>query len=163
MFRPAFLASICAALVLPVASAAAQQQATSAAVDSMVPRTATSLQWAPLELPGFAPGLTMAVLQGDPSQPGMYTVRLKFPAGYAFPAHWHPNAENLTVVSGTFLVAMGERTEPSRLRTYHAGDFLYFPAHHVHFGRVEGPTVIQLHGMGPFQVTVVEQLSSASQ
>jgi len=47
------------------------------------------------------------VISGDPSKTGAYTVRLMFPAGYRFPVHWHPGAENLTVVSGTFQLGMG--------------------------------------------------------
>ncbi len=161
MLRPSRFVPFAAALALPFASIAAQQ-APAATPDTMVEVRNSSLQWAPLEIPGFRTGLTVAVLEGDPSQPGPYTVRLHFPAGYVFPAHWHPNAENLTVISGTFLLGMGARTVASRLQTYGPGDYLFLPGRHPHFGRVEGETVIQLHGIGPFATTAVEQVSSSS-
>ena len=73
------------------------------------------------------------------------------------PPHWHPMAENVTVLSGTFLLAMGERVDESQLKSYGVGDFLYIPATHPHFGGVKGETVIQLHGEGPFTINLVEK------
>ena len=81
-------------------------------------------------------------------------MRLQFPAGYRFPVHWHPGIENLTVVSGTFQLGMGNVADLSALKDYAPGDFLYIPPRHAHFGgsSAAGPSVIQLHGQGPFQV-----------
>src|SRR5437588_6913201 len=64
---------------------------------------ASGLTWNDFPRPGFDPGMKLAVLHGDPGKSGSYTIRLQLPAGYKFPLHWHPSAENLTVVSGTFL------------------------------------------------------------
>ncbi len=150
---------IVAALMLPVSAAVAQQPP--APAEQMQELRASALEWSPLELPGFAPGLQLAVLNGNPEASELYTIRLRFPAGYSFPAHWHPMLENLTVVSGRFFLAMGDRTDKSKLRQYDPGDFLAIPARMAHFGRVEGETVIQLHGMGPFDVTVVETISTS--
>jgi ketosteroid isomerase-like protein/quercetin dioxygenase-like cupin family protein len=113
----------------------------------------TALLWTDFPRPGFAPGMKRAVLQGDPSAKGPYVLRLQLPAGYRFPVHWHPAVENLTVVSGTFLLAMGNTADSSALKTYAPGDFLHIPARHAHFGGsgAQGPTVIQIHGEGPFQ------------
>lgn len=112
----------------------------------------TGLTWAPLSVPGFDPGARIAVLHGDPGAKGDYTIRLEFPDGYRFPVHWHPNGEHLTVLSGTFQLAMGNTADWNALRTYSPGDFLYLPARHAHFGGAKGQTVIQLHGDGPFQI-----------
>lgn len=120
-----------------------------------------SLKWEPLDLPGFVPGMKAAVLSGDPYKEGPYTLRLLFPAGYNFPAHWHPSVENLTVMSGTLKFAMGDKTVASKLQKYKPGDFFYIPAEHPHFGGAEGETVIQLHGPGPFGVTVLEKIEGA--
>lgn len=116
----------------------------------------TSLSWGDFAPPGFDPGMKLAVINGDPSKPGEYTVRLMFPAGYRFPVHWHPGAENLTVVSGTFQLGMGNTANWSALKNYGPGDYLYIPPRHAHFGgsASSGPSVIQLHGQGPFQVFV---------
>jgi len=115
---------------------------------------ASGLSWSDFPRPGFDPGMKLAVLHGDPSKSGSYTIRLQFPAGYRFPVHWHPTAENLTVVSGTFLLGMGNTANWNALRTYAPGDYLYIPPRHAHFGGsgAQGLTVIQLHGQGPFQL-----------
>jgi quercetin dioxygenase-like cupin family protein len=123
----------------------------------MMATSAASIKWADINVPGFDPGLQIAVLSGNPDVAGPYTLRLRFPADYRFPPHWHPNAENLTVVSGTFQLAMGERTDASLLKTYGVGDYLYIPAKHPHYGGVKGETVIQLHGVGPFTINLVEK------
>ena len=119
--------------------------------DEMTMNTAAGMSFQPLEVPGFKSGMQLAVLHGDPGGKGDYTIRLKFPAGYTFPAHYHPNAEHLTVLSGTFLLSMGEK-EGGMLREYHPGDFLYIPPKKPHYGGAKGETVIQLHGVGPFDI-----------
>jgi quercetin dioxygenase-like cupin family protein len=133
----------------------AQQPA--AAGSEMKAVAGASLAFSDLDVPGFPKGLQLAVVTGDPNAKGPYTVRLKFPAGYEFPPHYHPNAENLTVLSGTFQLAMGEMADKAKLKTYAAGDFLYIPAKHPHFGGVTGATIIQLHGEGPFTIELVKK------
>jgi uncharacterized protein (TIGR02246 family) len=116
----------------------------------------SSLAWGDFAVPGFDPGMKLAVINGDPGKSGEYTVRLQFPAGYRFPVHWHPGAENLTVVSGTFQLGMGNTANWNALKNYAPGDYIYIPPRHAHFGGspASGPSVIQLHGQGPFQVIV---------
>ena len=114
----------------------------------------SALVWNDFQLPGFDPGVKLAVLEGDPGGKGHYVIRLMFPAGYRFPVHWHPGIENLTVISGPFQLAMGNTVDWNALKTYSAGDFLYIPPKHAHFGGsgASGPSVVQLHGEGPFAV-----------
>ena len=115
---------------------------------------ASAIKWNDFQLPGFDPGVKLAVLSGDPGSNGPYVLRLQFPAGYRFPVHYHPGIENLTVVSGTFQLAMGNTADWSAVKDYGPGDFLYMPPRHAHFGgsSAAGPSVVQLHGQGPFQV-----------
>ena len=112
----------------------------------------SALTWGDFNPTGFDPGMKLAVLSGDPAKPAPYVVRLSFPAGYKFPVHWHPGIENLTVVSGPFQLAMGNTADWSALKTYAPGDYIYIPPRHAHFGgsAATGPSVIQLHGVGPF-------------
>lgn len=112
----------------------------------------SGLTWGDLVAPGFDPGAKIAVLHGNPGAKGDYTIRLQFPDGYKFPVHWHPNGEHLTVLSGTFQLAMGNTADWNTLRTYAPGDFLYVPGRHAHYGGARGLTVIQLHGEGPFDI-----------
>jgi hypothetical protein len=69
---------------------------------------AADLKWSdgPPALPA---GAKIAVLQGDPGKAGPFTVRLKFPTGFKIPAHTHPTAENVTVVSGTLGLGSGPK------------------------------------------------------
>lgn len=127
------------------------------AAPAMHAEAAADLAWSAIEVPGFLPGMEIVGIHGDPSvadQP--YTLRLRFPDGYRFPPHFHPRAENVTVLEGTFLLAMGSSFDGSKLKTYAPGDYLHIAAENPHFGRVEGRTVVQLHGTGPFDITVVE-------
>ncbi len=120
--------------------------------------TDQDLEWNDYQPPGFGPGLKIAVVHGDPSVPDEpYTIRASFTDGYIIPAHIHPRAENLTVLSGTFMLAKGEKQDDSKLTAYRPGDFLYIPGEHPHYGKARGPTVIQLHGIGPFQTILVDQ------
>jgi uncharacterized protein (TIGR02246 family) len=114
----------------------------------------SALTWSDFAPSGFDPGMKLAVLEGDPGAKGHYVIRLQFPAGYRFPVHWHPGIENLTVVSGPFQLGMGNTADWNALKNYGPGDFLYIPPKHAHFGgsAAQGPSVIQLHGEGPFQV-----------
>ena len=108
--------------------------------------------WNDLVVPGFDPGAKIAVLHGNPAGKDDYTVRLQFPDGYRFPVHWHPKGEHLTVLSGSFQLAMGNTADWSTLKTYAPGDFMFLPGQHAHFGGARGVTVIQLHGDGPFEI-----------
>jgi uncharacterized protein (TIGR02246 family) len=127
--------------------------------DEMTMNAAAGMSFQPLDVPGFKSGMQLAVLHGDPAGKGDYTIRLKFPAGYTFPAHFHPNAEHLTVLSGTFQLAMGEKVG-GMMREYQPGDFLYIPPRKPHYGGAKGETVIQLHGIGPFEIKLANVASS---
>lgn len=112
------------------------------------------ITWNDLVVPGFAAGAKIAVVHGDPGTTGDYTLRLKFPAGYEFPVHWHPVAEHITVLTGVFRLGMGGTANPGAIREYQAGDFLYLPGRMPHFGGARGETIIQLHGVGPFAINL---------
>ena len=114
-----------------------------------------AIGFTPFELPGFDTGVQLAVVHGDPmAASGDYTIRLLFPDGYRFPAHHHPMAEYLTVLTGTFLIAMGTDENPDVLEEYTPGAFLYMPPGEDHYGGAAGQTVIQLHGQAPFEVVL---------
>jgi quercetin dioxygenase-like cupin family protein len=108
--------------------------------------------------PVFPPGAEMAVLQGDPSDAGeIFTVRLRFPGGYVLPAHWHPTDEHVTVIKGTFLVGLGDAfDERALLPPLRRGDFITAPPHANHFAKARGRTIVQVHAIGPFQLTYVD-------
>jgi quercetin dioxygenase-like cupin family protein len=112
------------------------------------------IQWgdAPPSLP---PGVKAAVLEGDPSQEGLFTLRLKAPDGYRIPPHWHPAFEHVTVISGTFRIGMGEKFDESKMESIPAGGFGFMAPGMRHYGMTKGETVVQVHAMGPWQLYYV--------
>lgn len=107
---------------------------------------------APSSLPA---GAQVAVLEGDPSKPGAFTMRIKLPANYRIPAHWHPADEHITVLQGSFMMGMGDELDEAKLGSYEAGSFLMMPAKMNHFAMTKEEAIIQLHGIGPWGITYV--------
>ncbi|MGB7729240.1 MAG: cupin domain-containing protein [Candidatus Acidiferrum sp.] len=107
--------------------------------------------------PAFVPaGAQLAVLEGNPgAASGDYTVRLKMPDGYRIAPHWHPNRENVTIVSGTFKVGMGDQFEEDKMATFPAGSFAYLDPSMHHFAMASGEVVVQVHGQSPLQFNYV--------
>jgi quercetin dioxygenase-like cupin family protein len=115
---------------------------------------ATSIEWKPG--PAAIPvGAKMAVLEGDPTKEGPFVVRFQFPAGYHIAAHTHPKTERVTVISGALYLATGESLDRNSAKELPAGSFGYWPAGMKHAAWSEGETVIQLHGVGPWQINYV--------
>jgi len=109
------------------------------------------IQWsdAPPVLP---PGAKAAVLKGDPGKEGLFVIRLKVPADYKIMPHWHPAYENVTVISGEANIGMGDVFDKTKGVKIPAGGFGYLAPQMHHFFWANGETVIQLHGMGPWQL-----------
>ena len=105
--------------------------------------------------PFFPKGAQFAVVQGDPSQNGVYTVRLSMPPGYLIRPHTHPTDEHVTVLSGVLLLGMGDSVKVAGAARLTAGGFITAPANTAHFAKAQGRTVVQVHGMGPFTITYV--------
>jgi quercetin dioxygenase-like cupin family protein len=123
---------------------------------TMVTLDTDALMWRPLQPDGFPPGMQVAVIQGDRTKREPFTARLRFPAGFRFPAHRHASVEHLTVISGALLFGAGGQFDERLLRAHQPGDVLIAPAGMAHFGGATGETVVQFHGIGPFGITVVD-------
>jgi quercetin dioxygenase-like cupin family protein len=113
-----------------------------------------AVKWGPAP-PFFPAGAKFAVLQGDPGSAGEYTVRLSMPAGYIIAPHWHPTDEHVTVISGTMLLGMGDEVDRATATRLTTDGFISAPAKAHHFAVAVAPTVVQVHGMGPFEITYV--------
>ena len=102
--------------------------------------------------PMLPPGARMAVIDGSLSEPGLFTVRLKFPANYRIPPHWHPVKVTVTVISGTFNMGFGDELDTGKGKVLPAGSIFEMPARIHHFGWTTEETIIQEHGIGPLSV-----------
>ena len=110
--------------------------------------TPTEMQW------GAQGGLAMSGMEqvnlvGNPSEPGPYTLRLKFPAGYKLAPHVHPDYREVTILSGTWYTGYGAKFEATALKALPAGSFYTEPANVAHFVEVREPVTIQVSGTGP--------------
>jgi quercetin dioxygenase-like cupin family protein len=139
-----------------VASAVAQSSGAAGRSESAhaIVATPNAITWAaaPDVLP---PGAQAAVLEGDPSQPGPFTLRLAMPANYRIPPHFHPVTEHVTVLEGTFYVGMGETFDAEKASALPSGTFAALGPEVRHFAYTKGRTVIQLHGTGPWGLIYV--------
>jgi hypothetical protein len=102
--------------------------------------------------PGMPPAVQAAVLEGDPSQPGPFVVRLRLPDGTQIRPHWHSTDEAITVISGDFQVGMGDAWSTQQMVDLPAGGFTSMPAQHRHFALARGETIVQVSSTGPFDI-----------
>lgn len=130
---------------------------TALADDSMTGHMAVqpnALKWGPPP-PGLPPGAEIAAVAGDPSKVEPYVIRAKLPGGYKVMPHTHPTDENVTVLSGTAHIAMGATFDAKKGETVPAGGFFTAKQGVQHYFWVTTPSVIQVHGLGPFEITYV--------
>jgi ketosteroid isomerase-like protein len=122
---------------------------------------AAAVKW--MDAPPFLPkGAKLAVLVGDPGKPEAFTVRLQMPDGYKIPPHTHPTDEHVTVLSGTFRAAMGEKWDDKALGDFAPGSYANMAASMPHYAAAKGATVVQVHGVGPFVVNYVNPADDPS-
>jgi len=115
---------------------------------------ADKVQWGPAP-PVLPAGAQIAVLEGNPSEKGPVTLRLRFPANYNIPAHWHGMTERVTVLSGALHVGMGDTLDRQTSQTLEPGGFVSLPAAMHHFAWTAVPTVVQINLEGPFDIFYV--------
>jgi quercetin dioxygenase-like cupin family protein len=115
---------------------------------------ADAVTWGPAP-PSLPPGAQAAVLLGNPAKEGPFVLRLKFPAGYVVPPHQHSKDELLTVIAGRFAVASGEKLDRTASPQLPTASFIHLPAGMPHYAWVDGEAVVQINGLGPFDVTYV--------
>jgi hypothetical protein len=115
---------------------------------------ASSLKWGPTP-PGFPAGAQIAVVSGNPGKAEEYVVRAKMPKGYTVAPHTHPTDEHVTVLSGNFHIAMGDKLDKKKGESLTAGGYARAEKGMAHYAWTTAPTVIQIHGMGPFAITYV--------
>lgn len=140
---------LCTALFAQTAKKTAPAPAAAAAHHTMM--MDKDLKWSAL-----APGYEMTVVSGNPDATGPYVLRIRATKDHAeVPPHWHPGDESITILSGTFKVGEGDKTDEKATHTLQAGDFAMMPAKVHHFAISSKDCVVQVHGMGPFKVNWV--------
>jgi quercetin dioxygenase-like cupin family protein len=135
-------------LVWVTAGSAAEHKKMAPSTTSIIV-TPDEIRWK--EGPPTLPLAKMAILDGDPHKRGFFTMRLKLPVGTKIPPHVHDNVERVTVISGKFNLAMGDK--PENPKVLPAGSYFSLPPKTVHNAWVDEETIVQITSMGPWTYT----------
>ena len=115
----------------------------------------SELKW--VDLPSLPPGAKVAVMEGPMNEAVPFTARIRMPANYWIPAHWHPAVEHVTVLSGTLYMGMGEVLDVSKGMALPTGGLAVMQIKMPHFAYTTNePVEIQLHGVGPWGITYLD-------
>ena len=89
------------------------------------------IDWKPF--PAFPPSARLAVVVGQPAEPGPYCIRVKVPAGVKLMPHRHPEDRVYTIISGVFYIGLGEQFDADKLKAYPPGSVIVLPGDTPHF------------------------------
>jgi hypothetical protein len=114
-----------------------------------------NIQWMPF--PAFPPAARLAVLAGDPTQPGPYVVRVKVPAGVKLMPHQHPEDRIYTVISGVFYIGLGRVFDAAKLTAYGPASVIVLPGRTPHFHwALSGEYITQVNAIGPLGLDYID-------
>lgn len=116
--------------------------------------TPDDLSWT--DVSSLPPGAKIAVIEGPMTEAVPFTVRIKLPADYKIPPHWHPAVERVTVLSGTFNIGMGDEMDAQKTTALGPGSVIIMQPETKHFAWTKEETLVQLNGMGPWGITYVD-------
>lgn len=99
-----------------------------------------------------------AVIQGDPSKPGIYIQLLRWHAGNMSRPHSHSQERYIYVISGTWWIGTGPHYDPDSTYPVNAGTYVIDRPNELHYdGAKDADCVIYLVGMGPVTTTQAQQ------
>ena len=98
----------------------------------------------------------LAFLDGDPSTPGIYVVRVRYPPNVFTRPHWHGDDRHIVVLKGTWYMGTGDNFDPSKAVPLPVGSYAKHPAGGVHWdGAKDEEVVLQVVGIGPLTTELV--------
>jgi quercetin dioxygenase-like cupin family protein len=113
------------------------------------------VEWKPFA--AFPPDVRLAVLVGDPREPGPYVIRVKVPMGTRLMPHKHPEDRIYTVISGVFYIGLGETFDETRLSAFAPGSLVVLPGDQSHFHWAKsGEYITQVSAIGPLGLEYVD-------
>lgn len=113
------------------------------------------IDWRPF--PSFPPSARLAIVVGEPTQAGPYTIRVKVPKGVKLMPHRHPEDRVYTVISGTFYIGLGDEFDAGKLQAYPPGAVIVLPGDTSHFHWAKsGEYVTQVTAIGPLGLEYVD-------
>ena len=115
--------------------------------------------WKPCP-PNLPEGCEMAVLEGDPRKPMLFTVRFRATKGFLMAPHSHPNNERVTVISGEVGVGFGDKVDKAKGQVYKPGDYYVNAKGANHFVWTDKSTILQVTGIGPWKADFLKPPSA---
>ncbi len=147
--RTTIFAALTAAVVLLAVNARADKDKA-----GFIRITPEEVKWT--TRPGYD-GVQFAVMQGDPSKPGLYVIRAKFSPGAMTRPHWHPEDRFVVVLQGTWYTGEGDTFDPDKTQPLKAGSFMMHPAKAHHYdGAKDEEVIVQIVGIGPSATNLVD-------
>jgi quercetin dioxygenase-like cupin family protein len=143
--------TIVVALLLALTYGGASTAAAQAPMHIMV--TPGDLKWT--DVPSLPAGAKLAVIEGPLNEAVPFTMRIKLPATYQIPAHWHPAIEHVTVISGTVNMGLGDKLDRSKTKALSEGGVAIMQPKTNHFLWTDKEAVVQVHGVGPWGINYV--------
>jgi putative intracellular protease/amidase len=99
----------------------------------------------------------LAVVVGQPSEKGPYTIRVKVPHGVKLMPHKHPEDRVYTVISGVFYIGLGDEFDADKLEAYPPGAVVVLPGNTSHFHWAKsGQYITQVTAIGPLGIEYVD-------
>ncbi|HSO67803.1 MAG TPA: cupin domain-containing protein [Desulfatirhabdiaceae bacterium] len=91
---------------------------------------------------------------GNPEKEGLYSIRVKIPAGTRLAPHFHPDNRVVVVLSGTLYYGYGTDFDETNMKALPPGSFFTEPAAQPHFAWARsGDVVLQANAVGPSGTT----------
>jgi hypothetical protein len=98
----------------------------------------------------FPASVRLAVIGGQPSEPGPYMIRVKVPGDVKLMPHRHSEDRIHTVISGLFYIGLGDEFDDAKLEAYPPGAVIFLPANTSHFHWAKsGEYIAQVSAIGP--------------
>ena len=116
------------------------------------PIAESEIKWGPAP-PFVPPGMEVAVMSGDPSKEGPFSIRMRAPANYVFPPHSTPAAETITVLSGLLYIGVGDTFDRTKAKRMAVGSFVELPGKISHYSWNPSEVIVEVHSIGPSPVS----------
>jgi hypothetical protein len=112
------------------------------------------LTWGPAP-PALPAGAKVAVVSGDPTKAGPFTIRIDMPPDYAVRPHTHPTSEKISVLEGTLHLGHGGKWDQKAMKEVAIGNPVTIAAKQPHYVHAASRVVLEVQSTGPFVITYV--------
>ena len=108
-------------------------------------------------VPGFARPIEVAMVSGNPAEPGPFVIRLRMPSGMKIAPQRYPDDRELTILKGIFWSAEGESYNWRDMNEYKAGAVIRKPTGKAYYGWARIAVILEEKGTGPTKIEYVHE------